>query len=109
MRFAIAVDGDQVSAHFGRCERYELVDLRDGQGADRRSLANPGHAPGELPPYLRHAGVDCIVAGGMGPRAVGLFESLGIGVIVGVTGPVEDAVRALVEGRLEGGDSLCDH
>jgi len=109
MRVAIAVDGDEVSPHFGRCERYELVDLTDGKVAARQRLAHPGHAPGELPPYLKQVGADCIVAGGMGPRAVGLFESLGMQVIVGVSGPLEDVVTALAEGRLEGGDSLCDH
>jgi predicted Fe-Mo cluster-binding NifX family protein len=53
--------------------------------------------------------VECIVAGGMGPRAHGLFAERGIKTIVGVSGSVADALNALARGELEGGESMCDH
>lgn len=109
MKVAIAVDGEQVSSHFDRCERYELVQVEDGRVVGRQGLPHPGHAPGRLPPYLKQAGADCIVAGGIGRPATALFEQLDLGVIVGVTGSVDDVVKALAEGKLESGESLCDH
>ena len=108
-KVAISTDGDSVAAHFGRCQAYTVVEIVDGAVRSREVIANPGHEPGFLPGYLAQRGVTCIVAGGMGPRAVELFESLGIQVIVGVMGPLEDAVAAVANGRLESGESLCEH
>jgi predicted Fe-Mo cluster-binding NifX family protein len=109
MKVAIATDGTEVAAHFGRCEAYTVAEIEDGQIVAREVVANPGHEPGFLPGYLAKRGVTCIVAGGMGPRAVMLFEERQIQAITGVTGPVEDTLGALLRGELEGGESLCEH
>ncbi len=109
MRVAISTDGQMVAPHFGRCEAYTIVDLEDGQVKRQERLPNPGHQPGFLPGYLAQQGVRCIVAGGMGHRAQMLFEEHNIQTIVGVSGTVVDTAAALAQGRLEGGDSLCEH
>ncbi len=109
MRFAISTDGEQVAPHFGRCEAYTLVDIEDGKVTQQERIPNPGHQPGFLPAYLAQQGVRCIVAGGMGPRAQGLFDQQGIQTIVGVSGSIEETVAALCRGELKGGESLCEH
>jgi predicted Fe-Mo cluster-binding NifX family protein len=109
MRIAISTDGQMVAPHFGRCEAYTIVDLEDGQVKGQERLPNPGHEPGFLPGYLAEQGVTCIVAGGMGHRAQMLFDQHDIRTIIGVTGTVAEAVAALAEGKLEGGESLCEH
>ena len=109
MKVAIAVDGTQVAAHFGRCEGYILVDVSDGQIGPCERIDNPGHEPGKLPRMLHELDVECIVAGGMGPRAVGLFQQLGIEPIAGVSGSADAAMALLAKGELEGGDSTCHH
>lgn len=98
-----------VAAHFGRCEAYTLAEIEDGKIMTRETIANPGHEPGFLPGYLAAHGVNCIVAGGLGPRAHGLFAERGIETIVGVSGAVSDALEALAKGELMGGESTCDH
>jgi len=109
MRVAVSTDGDMVAAHFGRCEAYTLAEIEDGKVVKSETIANPGHEPGFLPGYLAERGVTCIVAGGMGPRAHGLFAERGIETIVGVSGSVPGALDALAKGELEGGESTCDH
>lgn len=109
MRFGIAVDGHQVAPHFGRCERYELVDIDNGQVPRREAMANPGHEPGLLPRLLAEAGVGCVVCGGAGPRAVALLGQFGIELVVGVSGPVDEVVQKLADGELAAGDSTCEH
>jgi predicted Fe-Mo cluster-binding NifX family protein len=109
MRIAVSTDGDRVAAHFGRCEAYTLADIEDGKVARSEVIANPGHEPGFLPGYLAERGVECIVAGGMGPRAHGLFAERGIQTIVGVSGSIADALNALAKGELESGESTCEH
>lgn len=109
MRYAIATDGEQVAPHFGRCERYTVVDIEAGEERARYDLPNPGHQPGLLPRLLDEHDVDELVAGGAGPRAVSLLGNLDIGVCVGVTGPVQDVVGQIASGKLEGGENICEH
>jgi len=109
MRIAIATDGDFVSAHFGRCSSYTIVEVEGNKLISKKVINNPGHQPGFLPQFLKEQGAECIVAGGMGPRAKGLFAEAGIKVVLGVTGKVEDVIKQLIEGTLKEGDSLCEH
>ena len=107
MRVAISADGDSVSEHFGRCPSYTIVDVEDGKVGKKEVVANPGHMPGAIPQFLHDKGVECIIAGGMGARAVGFFDEFGIKPIVGVQGRIDDIIEKLIKGELKGGESLC--
>jgi len=107
MRIAISTDGESVSAHFGRCPAFTIVDIENGKVTGREELANPGHHPGFLPRFLHERGVNCIIAGGMGQRAAQLFAEQGIESFMGVSGSVEDVINGIVNGTLEGGESMC--
>ncbi|MBN2453694.1 MAG: NifB/NifX family molybdenum-iron cluster-binding protein [Candidatus Omnitrophica bacterium] len=107
MRVAISTDGDDVSAHFGRCPSYTIVDIENNKVVGREIVENPGHEPGAIPQFLHERGVQCIIAGGMGMRATGFFQELGIRAIVGVSGRISDVIDKLIKGELKGGDSLC--
>lgn len=109
MKIAISTDGGSVSAHFGRCPSYTIVDIQKGKIVGRQEIANPGHSPGFLPQFLSERGVEAIIAGGMGPRAQGLFAEKGIETIIGVEGRVDEVIDRFVEGTLEPGRDLCDH
>lgn len=107
MRVAISTDGEYVSAHFGRCPAFTILDIDGDRVVGREMIENPGHQPGFIPRFLHDRGVNCIIAGGMGPRAAEIFGSLGMEAIVGVAGTVSGTVALLLEGRLRGGSSLC--
>ena len=107
MRIAISTDGNFVSAHFGRCPSFTIVDIEDGKVINKEIVDNPGHQPGAIPQFLHKKGAEYIICGGMGQRAVGFFDEFNIQTIVGVSGVVDDAIKALIEGRLEAGESLC--
>lgn len=111
MRIAVAADGDSVSAHFGRCSEYVIVDIEGDRITSRAVLPNPGHKPGFLPKFLADQGIDLIIAGGMGPQAESLFESHGIEVATGVTGSVDEAISAFLRHELStySDANLCDH
>lgn len=107
MRVAISREGDFVSAHFGRCPCFTLVDIENGKVTKRVEIANPGHQPGAIPEFLHQKGANCIVAGGMGMRATSFFAEYGIETMVGISGKIDDIVEQLKNGRLKGGTSLC--
>lgn len=107
MKVAISTDGEYVSAHFGRCPSFTIVDIDANRIVSREEVENPGHQPAFLPQYLSDKGVSCIIAGGMGRRAEVLFAEKSIETLVGITGRVNDVIEKLVSGTLEGGESLC--
>ena len=107
MRVAISTDGDLVSAHFGRCPTFTIVDIDNGNIVRKETLENPGHQPGFIPQFLHEKGVECIVCGGMGRRAMDLFEQNGIRTILGFSGKVEDAINGLLSDSLKTGESIC--
>ena len=107
MKIAISTDGEDVSAHFGRCPCFTIVEIEGGRVLSKEVLENPGHQPAFLPRYLSEKNVSCIVAGGMGRRAETLFAENGIQTIVGISDRVDEVIEKLVSGTLEGGESLC--
>ncbi|MCD6473038.1 NifB/NifX family molybdenum-iron cluster-binding protein [Candidatus Aerophobetes bacterium] len=107
MKIAISTDGDFVSAHFGRCPAFTLVEIEGDKVVNKEAIANPGHHPGFLPNFLAERGVEYIICGGMGQRAQGMFEEKQIKPIVGVQGRVDETIDKLIRGELKGGESLC--
>jgi predicted Fe-Mo cluster-binding NifX family protein len=109
MKIAISTDSGFVSAHFGRCPSYTLVEIQDGRALTRQEIPNPGHQPGFLPRYLSERGVGAIIAGGMGPRAQDLFAAANIQTLIGVQGPIDEVIEKFLRQELEAGQDLCDH
>jgi predicted Fe-Mo cluster-binding NifX family protein len=107
MRIAISTDGEFVSAHFGRCPTFSIIEIENGKIVKQESIENPGHQPGFIPQFLHQKGVACIICGGMGRRATSFFSEYGIQTIVGVSGTVAETLQKLQDGTLEGGESLC--
>lgn len=109
MRVAISVDDSNgldsvVSPHFGRCPYYILVDL-DGQEVKRvNAVPNPNygrHAPGTVPAFIQDQGADVMLAGGMGRRAIALFQQYGIEAVTGAGGTVHRALAQYLGGALQ--------
>jgi predicted Fe-Mo cluster-binding NifX family protein len=107
MKIAISTDRGFVSEHFGRCPSFTLVEIEDGRVVSREEIRNPGHNPGYLPQFFSERGVTCIVAGGMGRRAMQFFSQFGIDWILGAQGPLDDVIDQLAKGTLEYGESTC--
>ena len=108
MKIVISTDNNSVSPHFGRCPYFTIVDIEVGKLKKKEVIPNPGHQPGFLPQFFSERGIECIIAGGMGSRAKVLFEQYGIDTILGVTGDIDAVIDRILDGTLEGGESLCD-
>lgn len=109
MKIAVATDKDRVSLHFGKCSEYRVFYVEDDKIVKEEKLECPAHQPGMLPKYLADHDIDCIIAGGMGPRAEDLCANYGIKVITGVLGLVNDVVASYLDDTLKIGDSSCEH
>ncbi|HUU74539.1 MAG TPA: NifB/NifX family molybdenum-iron cluster-binding protein [Methanoregulaceae archaeon] len=108
MKIGIANDEGMVSSHFGHCREYSIYTVENGIFS-RTDIPNPGHQPGVLPALLRNEGVTCVIARGMGPKAVEIFASHGIRVILGVSGEVDAILHDYLAGNIDPGESTCHH
>jgi len=110
MRIAVSAESDSglesaTSPHFGRCPFYVLADVEGGQVVEVRVIENPyygQHAPGQVPGFIRDYGVDVMLTGGMGQRAIALFEEYGIEAVTGAEGTVRRALERYLQGQLVG-------
>ncbi|MEJ2069803.1 MAG: iron-sulfur cluster carrier protein MrpORP [Syntrophobacterales bacterium] len=96
--------------HFGHCEQFAVLQVEDGQIGATEFHTPPPHEPGVLPRWLGELGVNLIIAGGMGQRALSLFTDQGIRVITGA--PSQDPaalVQSYLAGSLMTGPNVCDH
>ena len=112
MRIAIPVVNGRLSAHFGHCEKFALIDADSTKKTilGEEMIASPEHQPGLLPKWLAEQGADVIIAGGMGMRAKSLFTEQNIEVVVGAgTENPRTIAEAYLAGKLETGRNICDH
>jgi len=112
MRYAVPISGGKISPHFGHCEYFALFDVEEQSReiTSKENIPSPEHQPGLLPAWLAEKGANIIIAGGMGPRAVELFQQNGISVIIGAAeSDPEQAVMSHLNGVLATGDNICHH
>ena len=107
MKIAISTDSGNVCAHFGRAPEFTFITIKDNQVLKKEVLQNPGHSVGSIPQFVNQQGASYMIAGGMGRRAEDFFNQFGIEVIVGISGKIEDVIKKILDGTLEGGESLC--
>jgi Mrp family chromosome partitioning ATPase/predicted Fe-Mo cluster-binding NifX family protein len=110
MVIAVPVAGGKLSAHFGHCEQFALIETENGEIKGQSMHVPPPHEPGVLPKWLHERGAHVIIAGGMGTRAQQLFNDNGIKVVIGApSASPETLVHQYLADSLVTGDNLCDH
>jgi predicted Fe-Mo cluster-binding NifX family protein len=110
MKFAIPLAERKLTAHFGHCQEFALVEVEDNQIKSKETLVPPPHEPGVLPKWLHDQGANVIIAGGMGARALDLFAQNDIKVIVGASALApEELVKQYLDNTLQTGGNVCDH
>lgn len=92
------------SDHFGHCDLFTIIDIKDNAIAAVGSLTNVEHAAGGcLVPValLRDQGVEAIVVGGIGARPLQGFNEAGISVYYADRNTVQN-VQTVAEGMIAG-------
>jgi len=110
-KIAVPVDESGIlDAHFGHCRYFDLLTIENGEFVAVDRLTPPPHEPGVLPKWLAEQGATDVLAGGMGQRAIEIFNHHGVNVFVGSP---KLTAKELVEGFLKETISFnanyCDH
>ncbi len=92
------------SGHFGHCDVFTMIEVRDGKVEDVTVVPNQPHAQGgcQVPVDLLHQqGANALIVGGIGMRPLMGFRQVGIEVFFGPEGETVGAVLdLLMEGKL---------
>lgn len=105
----------QRSGHFGHADCFTIVTIENGEITGTEIIDNPPHEEGGcMRPVgiLADAGIDAIIAAGMGMRPMQGFAAAGITVLYDAETPlVEDVARRAAAGELVamGPEHACHH
>lgn len=102
---------DEFASHYGDAAKFEVYEVDREQRKVRRRLTVAPEASGPCawPTLLRAAGVELVLAAGMGSTARGHMTDQGLEVLAGVPVLRPDLlVAAWLAGELQPGENLCD-
>ena len=109
-RIAIPSSKGLLDEHFGHCKEFAIIDIEEETIVANGNVDAPPHQPGLLPPWLAEQGVTDVIAGGMGQRAIRIFNQHGVNVFVGAPkmSPLE-LVDGFIKDALTFNANYCDH
>ena len=110
MKIAVPTVNGTLCEHFGHCQQFVVIDIDEDTKtiADTQALTPPAHQPGVFPEWLGSIGVSVVIAGGIGGRAIQLFNAKGIQVFSGApVAPPDALARAYLEGSLVTSGDVC--
>ena len=108
---AVPVDNNgELDAHFGHCKFFAMHKIENGEITSEEKLVPPPHEPGVLPKWLAEKGATDIIAGGMGQKAIQIFNANKVNVFVGApTQVAKELVESFLKEELQLTSNYCDH
>ena len=79
--------------HFGRAPTFTVIDLDTGKVKILRNVSEHMGGSGIPAETILAEGVQVMIVGGLGPKAVSAFSQAGVDVFVGASGTVKDAIE----------------
>ena len=107
---AIPMESGVLCAHFGHCEYFAIVEIEKGEIAEIKEVVPPEHVPGLYPKWIAQFGVTDVIGGGMGQKAIDLFNQQDINAFVGA--PLKSAqelVTDFLNNKLNLSANYCNH
>jgi len=101
MKIAIPTFGTRVSPRFDCAPGMLVVTVDEGKPSERPQFAAFDWAPHERINKLLELGVDTVICGGIDQWSLDSLQSAGVTIYGWVTGEIEDALAALLQGKLD--------
>lgn len=109
-KIAIPVVQNSLSPHFGICNEFKIYSIENRHIIKEDLIDAPPHQPGLFPKLLIDWGVSDVITGGIGLKAIEIFNKHKINVFVGVKSKdTRDLVQDYLDGVLETNGNLCNH
>ncbi len=109
MKIIISSTGDNINSQaspiFGRCSYFVLVETKDKQIINSKSIINTavnqgggaGITAGQI---VGNSGANIIISQAIGPRAFDILNQLNMDIYIGRTGTVKENIEAFLNGEL---------
>jgi len=110
MKIAVTYENGNVFPHFGHTEQFKIYEIENEKVVGAQIVDTNGSGHGALAGMLSAWKVDTLICGGIGAGAQIALAEVGIRLYGGVSGSADEAVEALLAGRLAfNPDVHCDH
>ena len=110
MRIAVPYYEGLIFQHFGHAPQFKVYEIENHQVLMEMVVETQGSGHAAVADYLRSMDVRVVICGNIGDGAMRALNDSGIVFYGGVSGPADDAITALLEGRLTYDPSIkCDH
>ncbi len=107
---AIPLEDGLLCAHFGHCQTFAIINVEDNKITEVKEVIPPEHAPGLYPKWIAQFGVTDVIAGGMGQKAITLFNQQNINVFVGAhVKSAKELVIDFLANKLNLSANYCNH
>ena len=110
-KVAVPVDNNGIlDGHFGHCKFFAIFTIDAEKIAETEQVTPPPHEPGVLPKWLADKGVTDVLAGGMGNRAIQIFNQNNVNVFVGAPKlQANELVNGFLNNTIDFNANYCDH
>lgn len=99
-----------LDSHFGHCKYFALLEIRGNKIVSEELVTPPAHEPGILPKWLADRAVTDVLAGGMGNKAIQIFNYNNVNVFVGAPQlSANELAQGFLEKSIEFSANYCDH
>ena len=109
MKIAVTYDNGEVFQHFGKTENFKVYEVEDNKVVSSEVIGANGSGHGALAGLMAENGIDVLICGGIGGGAQEALAEAGIEFVSGVSGDVDEAVEAYLNGELVSSGVNCDH
>ena len=100
MKIAVTFENGNVFDHFGHSEQFKIYDIIGGEIASSAVVTPDVSGHSALAEYLKENKVTALICGGIGGGAISALAEARILVFAGVSGDADEAVNALLSGKL---------
>jgi len=109
-KIAIPMENGKLCAHFGHCEYFAIVNIENNEIKDIQEITPPEHQPGLYPRWVASFGVTDVIGGGMGQKAIDLFNQQNINAFVGAPAKgARELVSDFIADKLTLTANYCNH
>ncbi len=110
MKIAVTYENGSVFQHFGRTAQFKIFEIEENKIVKSEVVDSNGAGHGALVGLLSDLGVTTLICGGIGGGARNAFAEIGLEVISGAVGPVDQQVESFLSGHLEtSSEQECHH
>lgn len=110
MKIAVTYENENIFQHFGHSSQFKIYQIENDKIVSSEVVDTMGSGHGALAGFLAQHNVDALICGGIGGGAKQALANAGIKLYGGVKGNADEAVKALLEDKLDFNPEVkCTH